>query len=158
MRSLLCITTNPSRYLKFHIRSYSGVSIPSWLCLPGPILVNRHVRNNKTDPLVDEAELIQANTQHRHVCFQDGVESTVSRRHLAPVGAVDLEINPADNGTELPMGGPMDGSGTEALVDSKELIGECSNDDREGAKSMVCKPNGSLSKNGRVSEVFIAEI
>ncbi len=38
----------------------------------------------KHDPLVDEVELLEANSHYAHVRFPDGRESTVSMRHLAP--------------------------------------------------------------------------
>ena len=89
-RSLLCTPTNATpheRFLCFPRRISTGSSVPSWLCEPGPILVKRHVRQNKTDPLVDEAELLHSNPSYAYVRFGDGRETTVSLRHVAPLHA-----------------------------------------------------------------------
>ena len=51
------------------------------------MLLKRRVRASKTDPLVDEVELLQANPQYAHIRYQDGKEDTVSTRHLAPAGS-----------------------------------------------------------------------
>ena len=49
---------------------------------PGPVYVTYHVRN-KNDPLVEKAELIEANTHYAHVKLNDGKEINVSLRDLA---------------------------------------------------------------------------
>ena len=64
IRSLLCTATNATpheRLFAFQRRSTSGISVPTWLTVPGPVLLKRHVRNSKYEPLVDEVELIEAN-------------------------------------------------------------------------------------------------
>ncbi len=87
--SLLCTATNNTpheRFFRFERRSSTGGSVPTWLSTPGPVLLKRHVRANKTDPLVDEVQLLQANPQYAHIRHADGRETTVSIRHLAPCG------------------------------------------------------------------------
>lgn len=89
IRSLLCTQTNATpheRMFLFTRRSTSGTSLPSWLLTPGPVYLKRHVRSSKYDPVVDEVELLEANTQYAHIRMPDGRQSTVSLRHLAPVG------------------------------------------------------------------------
>ena len=89
MRSLLCTETNATpheRMFQYTRRSTNSNSLPSWLLTPGPVYLKRHVRTSKYDPVVDEVELLEANTQYAHVRMADGRESTVSLRHLAPVG------------------------------------------------------------------------
>lgn len=89
LRSLLCTATNCTpheRFFKFERRSSCGASVPTWLSSPGPVLLKRHVRTSKSDPLVDEVELLQANPQYAHIRHADGREATVSIRHLAPCG------------------------------------------------------------------------
>ena len=86
--SLLCTATNCSpheRLLKYARRSSIGGSVPSWLITLGPVLLKRHVRSSKDDPLVDEVKLLQANQQYAHIRYTDGRETTVSIRHLAPL-------------------------------------------------------------------------
>ena len=63
IRSLLCTSTNTTpleRFLGFQRHSAVGVSVPSWLASPEPVLVKRHVCASKYDPSVEEAELIHA--------------------------------------------------------------------------------------------------
>ena len=72
VRSLLCTATNQTpheRIFNFWRRSTSGSSIPSWLATPGPVLIKRHVRSSKFDPLTDEVHLIEANPQYAHVRY-----------------------------------------------------------------------------------------
>ena len=91
IRSLISTSTNETpheRMFAFQRRSATGYSVPSWLSLPGPVLLTRHVRHSKYDPLVDEVELIEANLQYAHVRYLNGRETTVSIRHLAPTGSV----------------------------------------------------------------------
>lgn len=88
VRSLLCTATNETpheRFFAFQRKSSNGGSIPSWLMEPGPVLVKRHVRA-KTDPLVDEVELLEATPNYAYVRYPDGRETTVSTKHLAPSG------------------------------------------------------------------------
>ena len=61
---------------------------------PGPVFLKRHVRNSKYEPLVDEVDLLEANPDYAHVRFPNGRETTVSIRHLAPVGS---EVLTEDN-------------------------------------------------------------
>jgi len=89
IRSLFSTATNATpheRMFNFTRRSASGQSIPSWLCEPGTVLLKRQVRHSKTEPLVDEVELLQANPNYAHVRYPDGRETTVSMRLLAPAG------------------------------------------------------------------------
>lgn len=95
IRSLLCTATNATpheRLFTYQRRSTSGTSVPTWLTSPGPVLLKRHVRNSKFEPLVDEVELIEANPQYAHVRFPDGREDTVSIKHLAPQGDTRVEL------------------------------------------------------------------
>ena len=75
--------TPHERLLNYSRRSSTGASVPSWLCHPGPVLLKRHVRMNKTDPLVEEVEL-QTNPHYAHIHYQNGEQTTVSTRHLYP--------------------------------------------------------------------------
>ena len=113
IRSLLCTATNETpheRFLSFPRRSSSGASIPTWMSEPGPVLLKRHVRASKTDPLVDEVELLQANPHYAHVRYQDGRETTVATKHLAPKGEVmsqlPLSAKPTEESERCPSGSP----------------------------------------------------
>ena len=86
---------------QFSRRSTNGTSLPSWLLAPGPVYLKRHIRSSKYDPVVDEVELLEANTQYAHVRMPDGRQSTVSLRHLAPVGDERLFESSSETSTTL---------------------------------------------------------
>lgn len=89
IRSLLCTATNCSpheRMFNHPRRSSNGASMPSWLSVSGPVYLKKHVRRNKYEPLVEEVELLEANTDYAHIRLANGNETTVSTRHLAPIG------------------------------------------------------------------------
>ncbi|CAB3993188.1 Hypothetical predicted protein [Paramuricea clavata] len=122
-RSLCHPATNVTpheRMFAYLRKSTSGISVPSWLTTPGPVLLKRHIRNSMYDPLVDEVDLLEANQQYAHVRFPDGREDTVSIKHLAPpdngeasadrvgqsrsVGSAGnhrKEVNPKQTGAEI---------------------------------------------------------
>ncbi len=80
IRSLLCTATNSTpheRLFSFERRSSVGRSVPTWLMSPGPVLLKRHVRSSKSDPLVDEVQLLHANPQYAYVWHSDGRETSV---------------------------------------------------------------------------------
>ena len=92
LRCLFCTVTNETphgRLPRFVRLSTSGCSVSSWLTIPGPVYLKRHVRTSKTEPVVDEVELIGANSHYAHVCYPDGQKITVSTRHLAPCGELN---------------------------------------------------------------------
>ena len=60
-----------------------GKSLPSWLIQSKSVLLGKLVRN-KSDPLVDEVELVEANPNFAKAHFPNGRESTVSIDVLAP--------------------------------------------------------------------------
>ncbi|XP_065678751.1 uncharacterized protein LOC136093613 [Hydra vulgaris] len=93
IRSLVNTKTmeTPHERMFKHLRkTASGCTLPSWLSHPGPILMKRHLRNNKYEPLVDEVQLIDANPQYAHIKYPDGRETTVSLRHLAPTSSAPI--------------------------------------------------------------------
>ncbi|GFR97396.1 retrovirus-related Pol polyprotein from transposon 17.6 [Elysia marginata] len=99
--SLLCTETNATPHecmFLYSRRLTNGNSLPSWLLSPRPVYLRRHVRASKYDPIVDEVELLEANSQYAHVRLPDGRESTSSLRHLASVGN-ERQIEPAPGGT-----------------------------------------------------------
>lgn len=111
IRSLLCTATNETpheRFFKFPRRSSSGASVPTWMAEPGAVLLKRHVRTNKTDPLVDEVELLQANPHYAFVRYPDGRETTVSTKHLAPKppSTTQVLIQPQDLAPETTVVNP----------------------------------------------------
>ena len=57
---------------------------------PGPVLLRRNVRLHKNEPLVDEVELLDVNPMYANIKLQDGRESTVSIRDLAPCPTVKV--------------------------------------------------------------------
>ena len=126
IRSLLCTATNATpheRIFSYPRKSVTGSTLPTWLLGPGKVLYKRQVRHSKNDPLVDEVELLEANTQYAHVRFPNGRESTVSTKHLAPTAQPmdppsdsqmgplqDEELTETSSGSTHPAGTPEEDS------------------------------------------------
>ncbi|GAA48936.1 hypothetical protein CLF_102238, partial [Clonorchis sinensis] len=100
IRSLLYTSINCTThelFRSFTLRSANGVSLPTWLYVPGSILLKRNDRVSKYDPLVEKAELVSCNPQYAHIVRPDGKHETVSLRRLAPKGndmISDTELEP----------------------------------------------------------------
>ena len=92
IRSLLCTATNStphSRIFSYPRKSAAGTALPEWLSNPGStILMRRHDRNSKYEPHVDRVELLNCNPQYAQVRLQNGRETSVSLRDLAPLGEI----------------------------------------------------------------------
>ena len=87
IRSLISTATNCTpheRMFNYQRRTSTGVSPPSWLSSPGTVLLRRHVKQSKYEPLVDEVELLEANEQYAHIRLPNGREDTVNVSDLAP--------------------------------------------------------------------------
>ena len=87
IRSLLCTSTNQTpheRFFNFTRRSTLGMSLPTWLTSPGPVMLRNFVRNSKHDDLVQRVHLTEANPMYARVRFPEGREANVSLRDLAP--------------------------------------------------------------------------
>ena len=85
IRTLLSTATGETpheRMFIFQRKTSSGMSLPTWLCESGTVLLRRHVRR-KEDPLVEEVELLEANPSYAHIRFKDGREDTVAIGDLA---------------------------------------------------------------------------
>ena len=103
IRTLLCTATNCTPHERmFHHprRSATGNSLPTWLMNPGPVYVRKQARKSKYDPLVEKVQLIHANPEYAFIRFDNGRESTVSLRDLAPVSTNDTcDQDPLDSET-----------------------------------------------------------
>ncbi len=139
IRSLLCTATNSTpheRLFSFERRSSAGRSVPTWLMSPGPVLLKRHVRSSKSDLLVDEVQLLHANPQYAYVRHSDGRESTVSIRHLAPIGRIAEPSSQDDPPSGGQSGEPADQSGREPMMAHSPITSHnttevtCPTDDR----------------------------
>ena len=104
VRSLISCATGETpheRLFRHHRKSAAGTAVPSWMSVPGPVLMRRHVRQSKYEPLVEEVELIHANPHYAFVKMDSGREATVSTHDLAPAGkTVDFELEPDEPGND----------------------------------------------------------
>ncbi len=106
IRSLLCTATNATpheRLFTYNRRTSTGCTLPVWLTKPGTVLLKRHVRASKYDPLVEEADLLEANPNYAHIRLKSGVEKTVSLRDLAPAGQTDSTQIPEPLKAKIPV-------------------------------------------------------
>ena len=96
IRSLLCTATNTTpheRLFNFSRRSCLSLSTPTWLSLPGNVLLKKHVGTSKHEPLVDEVELIHATPNYVRIRLPNGHEKTVTLRDIAPVSEKQYYAN-----------------------------------------------------------------
>ncbi|NRB15973.1 MAG: DDE-type integrase/transposase/recombinase [Rhizobiales bacterium] len=102
-RSLLCTATNVTpheRLFQYPRKSTAGVSLPTWLTHPGPVLLKCHARDRKTDPLVEPVELLHANPHYAFIKYPDGREKTVSLKDLAPAGESESDRSDKVNNSQ----------------------------------------------------------
>ena len=59
---------------------------------PGPVLLKRFVRNNKTDPHVDQVELLNSNPTYANIKYPRGREANVTVRDLSPCLETELPL------------------------------------------------------------------
>ena len=85
LQSLATNCTQHKRFFKFDGQLSTGGFMSTWLLTLGPVLLQRHVRTSKSDPLVDEVQLLQANPHYVHIRHTDGRETTIPVRHLTPL-------------------------------------------------------------------------
>ena len=78
--------TPHERLFYFQRKSATGDSIPTWLTRSKSALLKRHLRGSKYEPLVETVDILEFNSNYAHVRFNNGRESTVSLRHIAPLG------------------------------------------------------------------------
>ena len=100
IRSLLCTTTNATPHERFFIfqrRSATGMSLPSWMTTGSKAFMKRFVRHSKSDPLVDEVEIMHVNPNYAQVRCPNGREMTVSLRNLAPCPQEDTADEEPDS-------------------------------------------------------------
>ena len=86
VRSLVCLSTNETphqRFFRFPRRAMFGTALPLWFLSPGTVLLRRFVRN-KSEPLCDIVDLVEANQHYAIVRHENGSESSVSTSDLAP--------------------------------------------------------------------------
>ena len=106
IRSLLCTATNQTpheRFFNFARRSVNGQSTPSWLLIPGPMLMKKHVKESKYDPCVEEVELLSANPNYANIRTHTGLEKTVSIRDLAPISHATEDVQENADLSDYPL-------------------------------------------------------
>ena len=105
VRSLLSTATNETpheRFFKFDRKTGQGHSLPSWLLEPGPVFLRNFQRSSKSEPLIQEVELLHANPTYAFIRFNDGRESSVSLRDLAPCPRLKTNISNEDHSVNRP--------------------------------------------------------
>ena len=122
IRTLILFSTSCTphgRLCQYQRRSAPGCNVPSWLSTPGQVLLKKHVRKSKYDPLI---ELTEANPQYAHIEYPNGKETTVSARHLAPKRDDYKELNSEQNDTQEQYFTEANSTHPDAYEDSSETI------------------------------------
>lgn len=103
-RSLLCTATNSTphdRLMSFARKSLRGQNLPAWLTEGTPVLLRRHARRSKYEPLVSEVELVSVEPTHARVKYPSGRVDAVSYRDIAPLPSGDVSDNKSSPGPIL---------------------------------------------------------
>ena len=88
--------------------------MPLWLRSSGPVFLLRLIRNSKSDPLVEEVDILHCNERYAIIRKKNGLEDTVSLRDLAPIpsdtaGSPHGNLSDADyTPTDAPRVSPSD--------------------------------------------------
>ena len=65
--------TPHERFFSFQRRSCTGTSLPSWMTSPGSkVYVKRFTRSSKSEPLVEEAEIMHVNPSYANIRYPNG--------------------------------------------------------------------------------------
>lgn len=79
--------------------------MPTWLTNAKSVLLKRHVRGSKYEPLVETVDLLEVNPNYAHVRFNNGREMKVSLHHLSPLGdrqsSLEAESDPEMENQQL---------------------------------------------------------
>ena len=73
------------------------MSLPSWMTTGSKAFIKHFVRHFKSDPLVDEVQIIHVNPNYAQVRCPNGREMTVSLRNLAPCPQEDTADEEPDS-------------------------------------------------------------
>ena len=73
------------------------MSLPSWMTTGSKAFMKSFVRHSKSDPLVDEVEIIHVNRNYAQIRYPNGREMTVSLRNLAPCPQKDTADEEPDS-------------------------------------------------------------
>ena len=87
LRSLINTTINVTPhelFFGFSRRSVCGTSSPAWLKPGNPVFLCKFVHQSIADPLVEKVDLVHVNPSYAFIKYNDGRESSVSLRDLAP--------------------------------------------------------------------------
>lgn len=87
IKSLLCTVINRmpnEKFFSYPRKTFNGYSSPTLLSQAGTDLVQKYVYLSKSDPVVEQMELISTIPQYAWKCSLDGQEALVFTKDLAP--------------------------------------------------------------------------
>ena len=100
--------------------------VTRWLgCVNGSVLLRSHVLHSKTEPLVNEVELLRANPNYAHVRCADGHETTVLIRHLSSAEGTVIEVGKSSGKATNQHTAGTDGGCPEITSDFQDVRGPC---------------------------------
>ena len=150
LRSLLNTATNSTPhelFFNFDRQSQSGKSSPAWLATPGPILLQKFVKTHKNDDLVEEVQLVKANSTYASIRYADERERTVSISDLAPCPKNSQQTIPetTQEQTEKP-GNEISTDANSFLLHDKDNTDVLPNEHLTGKDYPPTVPRGSTRK------------
>ena len=116
------------------------------------------MKSSKYEPSVDQVELLEANPKYAHIRHQDGRESTVALRHLAPIGNADSELtplNPIASEPTCPPESEMPDSSDIVVPDSSEQNICTAEDMPDSSEVESTEPASSERKSDAKQPTFI---
>ena len=97
-------------------------------------MLHRFVRHSKTDPLVDEVQLMDVNPSYAYIRYSDGRESAVPLKDLSPCPATPKAI--PHNNTVPPSSILSPPVGNQTEINSQSVHVEC-NSPGSSAQSLL---------------------
>ena len=127
-------------------------SLPAWLTDNSKALMKRHNNRSKYDPLVEEVELLDVNPNTSHIRTEQGVELTVSNKHLAPIGNDPLphpydNIVPSENVTN------ESESDDEYVTRDNNIINKVVDKPIRLIKPVICIPKGNIDLSSKAKPI-----
>lgn len=75
------INATPYELFNYWSQSTRRCSIPTWLSLPGIVLLKHYISQLKYNPVIEKTKLIEYNPCYVYICLQNDKEMTISIKY-----------------------------------------------------------------------------